>query len=302
MNRRSIWAVVVGFVIGWICLLPTGPAAAQTMSKNMVDITPIDLTQGSSGQGVTLPVNKARIVRLPADARDVLIANPEVADIIIKTPRVAYLFGRTVGVTNAFFFDGAGAEIARLEIRVELDVLAVQQAIRELIPSTDINVTAVQDNLFLTGSVRSNDIAMNAREIAQRFTTTDDAVFSMLTIIEDQQVLLQVRIAEVSRSVMKDLGLGVSGTVDIGDVATTFATGSLLTGAVTGAFGTARANYVSGGDRLTTEISALERNGLLKSLAEPNLTAISGETANFLAGGEFPIPVEIGRASCRERV
>jgi len=292
MTRRSILAALIGLAIGWMCMSPSSRVEAQSMSMSSVDITPIDLNGNDNGQSVVLPQSKARIIRLPADARDVLIANPGIADIIIKTPRVAYLVGRGIGVTNAFFFDGDGQEIARLEIRVELDVLAVQEAIRELIPAADIKVKAVRNNLFLTGHVRSNDVAMNARQIAARFTPNEDAVISMLTIIEDQQVLLQVRVAEVSRGVVKDLGLDLAGTVTLGDVTAAFAGGSLLTGAIpASAYGAGTIDYVSGGDSLTAAINALETNGLIKTLAEPNLTAISGETANFLAGGEFPIPV-----------
>jgi pilus assembly protein CpaC len=137
-------------------------------------------------------------------------------------------------------------------------------------------------------------VAQNAREIAQRFAANPDRVFNMLSIIEDQQVLLQVRVAEMSRNARKNLGVDLAGTVTIGDVAGAFATGGLFTGVVPTVFGSGAINYTSGGDSFTAALNALERNGLIKSLAEPNLTAISGETANFLAGGEFPIPVAQG--------
>jgi pilus assembly protein CpaC len=299
MIRRTILAALIGLLTGSAFWLPASRVEAQSMTSDVVDISPLD--PAGNGQSIALPQNKARIIRLPADARDVLIANPAIADIIIKTPRVAYLVGRGIGSTNAFFFDEGGQEVARLEIRVELDVLAVQEALHELIPASNISVKAVRNNLFLTGHVRSNDVAMNARDIASRFTTGKDSVVSMLTIIEDQQVLLQVRIAEVSRSVVKDLGLDLAGSVKIGDFAAAFAGGNLFlpAGTTTPTFpgyGAATASYVSGGDSLTAAINALERNGLIKTLAEPNLTAISGETANFLAGGEFPIPVAQGNS------
>jgi len=296
MTRCSTKVFLAGLMIGGMLSFPSIGAWAQMTTTGVVEITPTDISKDAAAQVVQLPQGKARVVRLPADARDVLVANPSIAEIIVKTPRLAYLVGRSPGATNAFFFDEDGDEIARLEVQVEVDVVAVQQALAELIPSADIAVKAVRSNLFLTGNVRSNDIAANAQNIATRFVSTAADVVNMIRIIEDQQVLLQVRIAEVSRGVVKDLGLDVAGAIEFGDFSLAFAGGNLFlpAGQATPTFpgyGAAVADYVSGTDSFSAAINALERNGLIRTLAEPNLTAISGETANFLAGGEFPIPV-----------
>ena len=273
-----------------------GAAQAQIPTPvRAVELTAVELGQGVS-TAVDLPRGKARILRLPVDARDVLVANPDVADIVIKSPRMAYLLGRTVGDTNAFFFDAQGNEVARLEIRVELDTLAVEQAMNKLLPGADVQVTAVNQNLFLTGQVRSPDLSENARQIALRFVPEPENVVNLLAVIEDQQVLLQVRVAEVTRTVLKEFGLNLFGA--IGDTISTITSGEFSLGFATQP-GLVNPPYGSGGfiftpndgDVLTFTINALERNGLIKTLAEPNLTAVSGETANFLAGGEFPIPV-----------
>jgi pilus assembly protein CpaC len=273
-----------------------GAAQAQAPAPpRAVELTAVELGQGVA-TAVDLPRGKARILRLPADARDVLVANPDVADIVIKSPRMAYLLGRAVGDTNAFFFDAQGNEIARLEIRVELDTLAVKQAMDKLLPGSDVKITAVNQNLFLTGQVRSPDLSENARQIAIRFVQESENVVNLLAVIEDQQVLLQVRVAEVSRTVLKELGLNLFGnvlgqvsTLTSGEFALNFGTQPGLVAPPYGFGGFAFTP--NDGDVLTLAINALEQNGLIKTLAEPNLTAVSGETANFLAGGEFPIPV-----------
>jgi len=286
-------------VLGFLLLALAGQAAAQApvplAGARGVELTPVELGQGAATL-VDLPRGKARILRLPVDARDVLVANPDIADVVIKSPRLAYLLGRAVGDTNAFFFDAKGNEIARLEIRVELDNLAVKQALSTLLPGADIKVTSVNQNLFLTGQVRSPDVAENARQIAIRFVQDANSVVNLLAVVEDQQVLLQVRVAEVSRNVLKELGLNLFGavagqisTITSGEFVANFAQ---IPGLAAPPFGAGGFIFSpNDGDVLTTSINALERNGLIKTLAEPNLTAVSGETANFLAGGEFPIPV-----------
>lgn len=287
----STRAFIVGLVMGATSILLSSAAQAQMSADDVVDITPAELGKDASAQVVRLPEGKARVIRLPVDARDVMVADPTVADIVIKTPRMAYLVGRSVGSTNAFFFDEDGDEIARLELQVELDVVAVQQAMSDLIPNADIKVKAVGDNLFLTGHVRSNEISANAQNIASRFAGGASKIVNLLTVIEDQQVLLQVRIAEVSRGVLKDLGLDLAGQISLGDLSLSFAGGNLFGAGTFPGYGAGVAKYVNGSDGFTAAIHALERNGLIRTLAEPNLTAISGENANFLAGGEFPIPV-----------
>ena len=292
--------------------LPAVPAgAADEVPAERVQITPVTIEDGDRGRLLVVPNGKARIVRLPEDARDVLIADPEIADVVLRTPRTVYLLGRAVGDTNAFFFDSRGREMLRLEIRVEVDVSAVQQALRKLMPDAGVEVHAVNENLFLTGAVRTPAMSENARAVARRFVADDSAVVNLLQVVEDQQVLLQVRVAEVQRTVLKELGVTFSdslnalGQTDASTSITTANAPNLTTltsdnfasvaasvaGTVQQPFGVASFALNRGNDDiLTLTINALERNGLIKTLAEPNLTAVSGETANFLAGGEFPVP------------
>ncbi len=260
------------------------PALAQDAA--VAELSPITLEGVPHGQSVVIPAGKARIVRLPIDVRDVLVANPAIADVIVKTSKTVYILGGAVGATNAFFFDGDGNEIARLEIRVQIDTVGIMEAIRSLLPHTDVKLTAVGSNIFISGNVRSARIAESLEQIVGRYTGSPANVVNLVSIAEDQQVLLQVRIAEVSRGALKDVGINFQAVANTGNLALAVAT----TGGSAG-FLSAAGAFTSGDDSITGILNALENNGLVKTLAEPNLTAMSGENANFLAGGEVPILV-----------
>ncbi len=234
---------------------------------------------------VNLGLNKARVYELSQDVRDVLVSNPAIADVIVKTPRLVYVLGQAVGDTNVFFFDGEGNEILRLEIRVELDLSSLQTAMAEYFPDDHIVVKAVNQDVILSGTVRSAQVAEDARLVAQRFVVDPSQIVNLLRIANEQQVLLRVRVSEMQRTVVKELGVqfGAEGSFSAQNSIFDFNSGSL--GA--NAFGTALADFVG----LDITLDALESQGLVKTLAEPNLTALSGENANFLVGGEFPIPV-----------
>src|SRR5690349_6589297 len=178
----------------------TGPAAAQGGSIPMVGDRAIELT-----------TTKALYIDLPRDARDVLIADPMVADIVIKTPRRAYVIGLKAGDTNAFFLDEAGNRILQLDIRVEKDLTALRKALSELLPGTELSVRSVNGDIVLSGEVRSAEAAENARRIARRFVGTDDGTINMVSVTRPEQVLLQVRVTEMRRTVAKRLGVSMIG-------------------------------------------------------------------------------------------
>ncbi|MBT5081043.1 MAG: type II and III secretion system protein family protein [Rhodospirillaceae bacterium] len=299
MSARALIFVLVAFLgLGWshLATAQNGQITVPTSDGEQIEIGTLELKDGLPARGVSLPVGKARLIRLPMEVRDVLVANPATANVVVKTPRLIYLVGLAVGSTNAFFLDADGKELLRLEIQVELDVVSAKQTVKKLLPQTDIKITAVNSHLFLTGSVRSADISENARVIASRFVAEEANVINMLAVIEDQQVLLQVRVAEISRNVLKELGVnlfdavsGAFSTLTSGDFA--LRVGSTAPTTDTPFFNAGGSVSSNAGDTLTVAINALERNGLIKTLAEPNLTTISGEPATFLAGGEYPIPV-----------
>jgi pilus assembly protein CpaC len=276
-------------------------------------------TRGASAhQRLTLSLDKAAVVQLDADARDVLVSNPDLVDAVVRTPRRIFLLATKVGQTNAFFFDAQGKQILALDIRVEKDVVDLGSLMKASLPNSAIQVQAMNDNVVLTGSVASALESTRAADLAARFTGDPKKVVNMLGIAGGQQVMLKVRIAEMDRNIAKQFGVNlaaakvVGGSTPIGiSTANQFNLvgqalsdlSGLQAGQVCNSTSTAGNPFgaLSGGgvcnvqNNVQGQLKALERVGLVHMLAEPNLTAVSGETAKFLAGGEFPVPASRDR-------
>jgi len=283
---------------------------------------------GAAHQRLTLPVDKAAVVQLDADARDVLVSNPELVDAVVRTPRRIFLLATKVGQTNAFFFGVDGKQILALDIRVEKDVVDLSGLMQASLPNSAIHVQAMNDNVVLTGTVASALESTRAADLAARFAGDPKKVINMLSVAGGAQVMLKVRIAEMDRNIAKQFGIDLTAAGKIGGVPMTVGTsnpygllgralsdlsGGQVGSVCPGAFNPTAATTVS--STLTTPatvptvttaattnipctspnnaqgvLKALEQVGLVHMLAEPNLTAVSGETAKFLAGGEFPVP------------
>jgi pilus assembly protein CpaC len=258
----------------------------------------IKIDQGNTHmtQRIHLSLDKAAIIELPVDARDALVSNPKIADAIIRTPRRIYVIGLQVGQTNAFFFDEQGKQILNLEVSVERDFAVLSDMYRKLIPDGRITVQALNDNIVLSGFVDSPAQSDQARDLASRFAPDDKHVVNMLTVKGSEQVLLKVKIAEMQRSLMKQLGIDYDAAFSVGDISAQLTQSNpfSILGRTLSDSKTAL-GYVdpSDGDTANAFVRLMERDGLMKTLAEPNLTAISGESAKFLAGGEFPVPVSM---------
>ncbi|MGZ5927772.1 MAG: type II and III secretion system protein family protein [Rhizomicrobium sp.] len=274
--------------------------------------------QIATGQGqpvnqhLTLGLNKAAIIELDNDAKDVLVSSPEIADAIIKTPRRIFLLGTKTGQTNAFFFDGHGHQVLSLDIRVERDVADLAAMIRTNLPNSAIKVAALNDNVVLTGRVTSALESTRAADLAASFAGDPKKVVNMLSVSDGEQVMLKVHISEMQRQVAKQFGINLAGVKMINGTPLALSTsnpfgllGNALSdlsggqvGQVCNTASTALNPYAAlqgGGicnvqNNVQGALKALETVGLLHTLAEPNLTAVSGETAKFLAGGEFPVP------------
>jgi pilus assembly protein CpaC len=248
--------------------------------------------ESAVSKSIVLPLNKAAIVELPQAAADVLVSQPTVVDAVIRSPQRVYLLGLMVGQTNAFFFDGNGRQILNLEIRVERDVDALTDLIRRLMPGTRITAEAVNDNVVLKGSAETSAQAANAADIAGRFIGDMNKVVSLVSIRQSEQVMLKVRIVEMQRQILKQLGFSHEGTVTLQNTALGFSSLNAVNAAA-GLSGISQLRNLGGSGQgaLDLSIQALESTGLVRILAEPNLTAVSGESAKFLAGGEFPVPV-----------
>jgi len=278
-------------------------------------------------KSITLGLGKAAIVEIDADARDVLVSNPEIVDAVVRSPRRVFLMAQKGGQTNAFFFDGQGRQLASIDIRVEKDVTDLAKLIHASFPDSDIKATAINDTVVLSGHVASATESSRAQDIAARFAGDAAKVINVLAIKSSEQVMLKVRVAEMQRTIAKQLGVDLTGALAVAGVPMTMGTSNpfglvghalsdlsaaQIGSACSGAFfpntaGTTTSSAAGISTTLTTTIpctspnnmqgvvKALEQVGLVHILAEPNLTAVSGETAKFLAGGEFPVPVSRDR-------
>ncbi len=270
----------------------SGPAqtADYTQSFSM-PLTDQNLTP----EVVTLGLNKSIVVDLPRPAKDVLVSSPAKADAIMRTPYRAYIIGQEIGQTNIFFFDEGGNQIVSLELIIERDLTALRSMMSRLLPDGNILIDTINENIILTGTVNSQAEAGRAADIAARFAGDPEKVMNMVSIIGRDQVMLKVTIAEMERSVSKQFGVNTSSLIDSGSLAFNILTSNPFSISGSALSGTRLlATYTSGATTIDAAIRALEQQGLIKTLAEPTLTAVSGETASFLAGGEFPIPIGTG--------
>ncbi len=291
-----------------------GVAAAQrdslpppgTERANTLQIHIREPGEGPVSERVTLPLGQAAVIHLPVDAADIMVANPEVADTIVRAADRTVVLGQGVGSTNIFFFDPRGQLILDLAVRVERDIAALEEALRRYVPDGRIEAESMNSNIVLSGTVPSASAADAALQVAQRFADEPEQVLSFLTIEGRDQVMLKVKIVEMERNIVRQLGVNLDGNVAFGEFDATeggFPSRSVFS--TDNAFGIANSalgglsgtvgydNFVNGflQSSLGLTLNALERVGLVRTLAEPNITAISGESANFLAGGEFPVPV-----------
>lgn len=255
---------------------------------------------------VNIMLGKAEMLDFKEPISDVLVANPGIVDVMAVRSNQLYMVGNQLGDTNLMIMDEEGNIVRKVNIHVQMDTTKLVEMLGELYPEENVEVRALTDQLVITGNVSTpavsnsvaNLVAQYAAEVqGVAMTSIDQVVTNMLTVSGEQQVMLKVKILEVSRSALKDLGLetnvqnGSSGNW-MGTVASAVGLG-LTSPTPLGVFGL---NFATGGfGPLQFFARALEEEGILNTLAEPNLTAISGEQAGFLAGGEIPIPTQLDR-------
>jgi len=276
-------------------------AMAESVSSSILRITAN--TKLPVTRSVKVGLNKSMIVELPRDVRDVLASDPKVLDIVVNSSRRAYLIGTGLGQANAFFFDKNGERILTLEVVVDRDAAPLEKLLNRVIKKAKIKVEFINDTVVLTGSVPNPSDASRASDIAARFVVTDqpssdvkyrEKVINLLSTGAREQVLLKVTVAEMERQAIKQLGVNLDAAITSGNFAFSALTNfpfPITSQDTASSVARKTVSWTSGGNNIDGVVRALERNGLLRTLAEPTLTAISGESANFLAGGEFPIPV-----------
>ena len=242
----------------------------------------------TNGEHVHLQVVVSRAVTLAADARisEILIGNPAIADVVALTDRSLYVLGKKIGITSVSVLNDQKRILAVLSVEVTFDIDGLRKSLAAHVPASGVQLTSVNGRVLLTGTVSDATTLSRALAIAEQYAP--GAVTNALTVRGSQQVLLEVRFIEASRDSSRDLGIAW----DVVGKRVSLATG--ITGLASNSipFGAAVATLLDGGTKVDLLIQALEKRGLARRLAEPNLVALSGDTANFLAGGEFPFPVQ----------
>jgi pilus assembly protein CpaC len=278
-------------------------AAAMVLNPALVpaiaaDYRPVPQAAAADGQmnarALSLGIGKSIVIDLPRDIKDVLVADPKIANAVVRSAQRAYIIGAAIGQTNIVFFDSAGQQIAAYDIAVKRDLNGIRAALKQMLPNADIQIDGLGDGVILTGAVPNPIDAQQANDLAVRLTGGADKVVNSITVRGRDQVMLKVTVAEIQRTIIKQLGIDLSGSLNYGTAVVNFnntnpftATGQPLVGtnAITTSFGATPS--------VTATLRAMENAGVTRTLAEPNLTAISGESATFIAGGEFPIPTGV---------
>lgn len=260
---------------------PAGPALADAFPA-----------ESARSRVITVPVDKSLSFRLDAPASKIVVAQPETAQIVATTDQNFYVRGKKLGATNLLIYSRGGGLMEVVDVRVGYDAEALQQDLAAALPGEKIVVRNLGNGLLLTGQVANTAAAVKAKALAEKIAP--ESVTSALTVDASQQVILEVRILEASRTALNELGFDIAAANN-----STF--GFLSGGAVLGRpinlgtpAGILRLSSSVGTAAFDVTINALEEKGVIRTLARPNLAALSGEKASFLAGGEFPFPVPSG--------
>ncbi|WP_181704643.1 type II and III secretion system protein family protein [Chthonobacter rhizosphaerae] len=296
--KRSIVRLAAAVLLAAGVLGSGSAPAVAADASNLVLSSSAEL----SGRVIHLAIDKSMVIELPEDVRDVLVSNPQVADAVVRSARKIYLIGMKAGEANIFLFGDGNRQLAQFELVVSRDTVGLQAMLSTVMPGNAITVQTIGESIVLSGTAKSAEEAGKAADLAAKFIGDPEKVVNMLAVGGSDQVHLKVVVAEVQRAVIKDLGIdtqsllqntGIAFSV-VKEIAETAA--SLNGSAVTDYTGTIARSAggavgLADGMRLSNVVKLLNQQGVVRTLAEPTLTAVSGEQASFLAGGEFPIPV-----------
>ena len=285
----------------FIAVIAAGVIAPRALAGNVgysgpppqvVHISASDVTS----QPLALGVSKSIVVDLPRDIKDVLVADPKIANAVVRSARRAYIIGSAAGQTNVYFFDAQGQQIAGFDIAVTRDLNGMRQAIHQVLPDSDITVEGIGDGIVLAGTASSQAEAQQAYDIAARILNSATAdtvgqgskIVNAIVVRAGDQVMLKVVVAEVERDIIKQLGINLAGSVGYGTTVLNFNNSNPFTAlgqSLSGSFIQPTYKF----PEVSATLQAMEQAGVIHTLAEPNLTAISGKSATFVAGGEFPV-------------
>jgi pilus assembly protein CpaC len=292
MVRKSLTRIA-GTATAIALAFAAAPAAAQIGSVSVSD--------GLQAGELAVPVNKSQVLRVDRPYAKALIGNPEIADVLPLSGQSLYVLGKKTGTTSLTLYDRRNSLIAVVDVVVGPDVITLRRQLADLMPETGVSARLSNDSVILEGVVPSAPAADRAVQIAE--TYAPGKVINLLALGSSQQVMLEVRFSEVKRSALKQIGVSWFVGSDGGKLSGVSGGGASLTpdpdtgegvlklGAITNSFGIISRTFRAFGENFNVTLDALERKGAITTLAEPTLIALSGETASFLAGGEFPVPV-----------
>lgn len=279
-----------------------GVAIFAGQAPSPVSAENLHVVRKGASRDISVSMNRAIVVESDVPFAELSVANASIADFSTLSDRTIYLLGKAPGRTTLTLLDEAGRLITNVEIHVSADISEFKERLRQILPNEKIEVRTANDGIVLSGVVSSTPRMQRALELAQRYAP--ERVSNLMSVSGKQQVMLKVRFAEMQRSVSKSLGTslfidglngsGIGGAVStngIGNSAQTPVGVQPTSGAAGTNNGAAFIGLNAGSAQVGILIQALENKGLVRTLAEPNLTALSGQEANFLAGGEYPIPV-----------
>jgi pilus assembly protein CpaC len=297
-NRLSIRIVLIrALSFSAVAALTINPALTPAEAAESSTAAPLAASVSTKVRFLALGIGKSTVIDLPRDVKDVLVADPKIANAVIRSPQRAYIIGAGVGQTNVVFFDTEGQQIAAYDIAVKRDLNGMRAALRQMLPAGGIQAEGIGDSVMLTGSVSSPIEAQQAGDVAARLVGGADKVVNSIVVRSRDQVMLKVSVAEVRRDIIKQLGVDLSASMNYGTAVVNFNNANPFTAnnspLVPGNNLTAAALTKAGLPSVTATLRAMESAGVVRMLAEPNLTAISGESATFISGGEFPIPTGV---------
>ncbi|MCP3379000.1 type II and III secretion system protein family protein [Bradyrhizobium sp. CCGUVB4N] len=267
---------------------PVGDQAP--MQAPDLGVSPV-ATMPARMRSLSLGIGKSVVIDLPREVKDVLVADPKIANAVIRSAQRAYIIGGQVGQTNVVFFSADGQQVASYDIAVKRDLNGMRTALRSSLPG--VQIEGVGDSVMLTGSVSSPVEAQQAGDVAAKLVGGADKVVNNIVVRGRDQVMLKVVVGEVRRDIVKQLGVDLSASLNAGTAVVNFNNSnpfSVSGGPLVSSNGLGVAGLAKGVATVSATMRAMESAGVMRTLAEPSLTAISGESATFIAGGEFPIP------------
>jgi pilus assembly protein CpaC len=286
MKISSCAAALLAATMAFMPLL-TDPVKATDMNV-------ASASEADQSRLVRIGVNKSIIIHLPADAKDVIVGDPSIVDVVVRSKNTAYLFARTNGQTNIFFLDSNGQQVMALDLEVSIDTLSLRKLLQRSLPGTHITVDSSGNNIILGGTAMNAAEAKTAQDLVFQIDGSSAGgggkgnILNMIKIAGEDQVMLQVKVVEIQRNVLKQFGINFRALINAGKFAFSLASNNPFTSNLISSDNGYKGSYASGSNNFDSLITAMEGDGLLRTLAEPNLTALSGQSATFLAGGQFP--------------